>query len=333
MELSPAERKALTKDMLAKNPPVVVPPEGFDVSKASNTELVQNGLPPRPDKTTSPKLRAKWERIMSRPLKYIKPEFAVGDIVHFPIDNNSNNNIWSGAVIPSPPSGNTFKTISASWVVPNAYPPSGATGNKTYQCSSWVGIDGYGISELLQCGTDSWVTVNGSTVTQGSYAWYEWFPSGSVVIQNFPTKPGDLIHATVCGDWDSDPKSGRFALTNLSANISTPLIAVSAPTQPNTTTLLPLQGRTAEWITEDPSYETSTNPPVYTPVPFQDYGAVFYADAAVSSSNASGGNVVEQNLSNATVFLNIAQGTPLTTLSTAVEENPTVLETYAFTNS
>ena len=79
---------------------------------------------------------------------------------------------------------------------------------------------------------------------------------------------------------------------------------------------------------EDAS-SVSGNPPLYTPVPFSNYGATFFYNTICASKTASGVGV-ESNLSSAQL-LNIVHGT--TTLSTAVEESDTVLETFAYGNT
>jgi len=44
----------------------VTPLHGFDPMKATNTDLLKYGYPPRPDKQC-PRLRALWERSVIRP--------------------------------------------------------------------------------------------------------------------------------------------------------------------------------------------------------------------------------------------------------------------------
>lgn len=60
---------------------------------------------------------------------------------------------------------------------------------------------------------------------------------------------------------------------------------------------------------------------------FPNYGAEFFFDCYASSSTADGNTSTEFDLTGATL-LNAVQGS--TTVSTAVEENPTVLMTYAY---
>ena len=47
---------------------------GFKPLEASDRELARYGLPPLPDPGRHPRLRAKWDRILARPLHIIAPE-------------------------------------------------------------------------------------------------------------------------------------------------------------------------------------------------------------------------------------------------------------------
>lgn len=85
---------------------------------------------------------------------------------------------WSGAVINSPPSGQTFKGVSGKFTVPKPSIPSGvAATNAKYSASVWVGIDGSTYSTaILQTGVDLTVSTSGKV----SYnAWYEWYPDNA----------------------------------------------------------------------------------------------------------------------------------------------------------
>ncbi|MCJ1439313.1 hypothetical protein MMC27_008705 [Xylographa pallens] len=329
-------RLGITMDMIKQMPEIVTPPKDFEPLKVSNTELVRNGLPPRPDKQMYPKLRALWEDMMARKFTIIKPELHVDTTtIHYPkrtVDETVVfDNIWSGAVFPKPPAGNTFYTITGAWIVPNPYPPptaklsNGKFADGTYQAAAWIGLDGYGTQGVLQCGTTSVCVVSGGIITsQTAYAWYEWFPAYPIVA-TLAVKPGDLMQAIICG---LQSNQGSVIITNMSSNISTPSLPIAEPTLPYTKTLVPLLGQTAEWIMEDASY-ASGNPVVYTPLPFSNYGATFFYNCLQASRNAAGVGI-EGNLAGATL-LNIVH--PPTTLSTAVQENNTVLQTYAYANT
>lgn len=86
------------------------------------------------------------------------------------------SNNWSGMAITSPPSGQTFNSVSAKITVPTVSAPSNtASTNGDYAASAWVGIDGDTYSNaILQTGLDFTVSTSGAV----SYtAWYEWYPA------------------------------------------------------------------------------------------------------------------------------------------------------------
>lgn len=173
--LSPQTRLEITKNMIKAMPPMKTPPAGFDYTKASNTELTNNGLPPRPDKAKHPQFRKLWEEAMARKPTFVKPEIKINeDFTHRPLTKvdihekkqstdgkfvaNDSNSIWSGAVQPYPPAGQKFNSIYGSWIVPNPYPPQsakksdGTWSDGSWSCCTWIGIDGYGtegVSSLL----------------------------------------------------------------------------------------------------------------------------------------------------------------------------------------
>src|SRR3954468_12161715 len=160
--------------------------------------------PPKPDPTSHPKHHAKAERTTRRPLQSIAPTFEpMRDRIHLPvvdhISNGATTETWSGAVVTRPPKGDRFVMASATWIVPNVYPPASVRrgdgyADGTYHCSIWVGLDGWAANELLQTGTaQECVVRNGRIVHQRAYAWFEWWPDYEIAFSNFPVQPGDLV--------------------------------------------------------------------------------------------------------------------------------------------
>ena len=92
---------------------------------------------------------------------------------------------WSGYAV----TGSGFTSAHGSWTVPAVN--CSQTPN-TYS-SFWVGLDGYSSSTVEQTGTDS--DCDGRTASY--YAWYEFYPSGSVLISNVEVSPGNQMSATV----------------------------------------------------------------------------------------------------------------------------------------
>jgi hypothetical protein len=101
-------------------------------------------------------------------------------------DGTATSTNWSGYAV----LGASFTWAKGSWVVPAAT-CSGVTSDQ--YASFWVGLDGYNSNTVEQTGTDS-DCVGG---TPNYYAWYEFYPSASFNVDNFPVAPGDVIAAAV----------------------------------------------------------------------------------------------------------------------------------------
>jgi len=315
VQYDPAEVRARTEEVLAALRRPARIPERFDALRASDDELLRYGLPPRPDRDLLPAHFDKWERVLRQPMRSIVPEFSITGVVHVPTGSltaNDTSPTWSGAVVQTPPPNETFTTVSARWVVPNAWPPPSAwNGNGwndgTYHCSTWVGIDGWnGIQELLQGGTASEAIVSGGQITsQRSYAWFEWWPAGEIAFSSLTVKPGDLVNFLVCSP-PNDNTHGYVSVLN-ECSQQTNSTAVTAPGTSS------LAGTTAEWITEDPSDSNNQ------PYPMPDYGAAVFYDALAGSKTQ------ERNVNDA-VLVNMVSGG--STLSSAAEQNSSALLTY-----
>jgi hypothetical protein len=107
---------------------------------------------------------------------------------------------WSGYA----ESGPQFTGASAEWVVPTVQPSQ-----TSLFSASWVGVDGFGNSSLIQTGTAQ-QTSNGST---SYFAWYEILPANAITIGG--VSPGDLIRASVA---QAFPGTWTIALTDLTSN-------------------------------------------------------------------------------------------------------------------
>lgn len=100
---------------------------------------------------------------------------------------------WSGYAVSSNHRG-AYTSVSGTWVVPSVTAPNGSN-TGSYYSSSWVGIDGFNNSKLIQTGTEQDV-VSGST----SYsAWWEILPAPETAISSTtdPVSPGDTMTATI----------------------------------------------------------------------------------------------------------------------------------------
>jgi hypothetical protein len=132
---------------------------------------------------------------------------------------------WSGYAI----TGGPFTAVSGSWRVPSVAPSRKAT-----YSSSWVGIDGFNDSSLIQTGTEQ-DFYNGSAHYN---AWWEILPAAETRI-SMTVSPGDLMSATITqgsgGSW-------TISISDTSRNEKFSIVqAYSGPLS------------SAEWIQEAPS--------------------------------------------------------------------------------
>lgn len=203
---------------------------------------------------------------------------------------------WSGAVITSPPAGETFDGVSASFVVPTPKAPSGSSSRGTYSASAWVGIDGDTYQNaILQTGVDFTIT-NGKV----SYdAWYEWFPDYAYDF-SISISPGDTIRASVSS---TSSTAGVAVIENLTTGktVTKSLTSSSA-----------LGGQNAEWIVED--YEEGSSL-----VSLANWGSVVFTDATASTGSSS------LDASTASV-IDIKQSNKV--LTTVTIDGSTVTDTY-----
>jgi hypothetical protein len=148
---------------------------------------------------------------------------------------------WAGAIITSPPTGETFNIVLASFVVPVPSPP--VSGPGTWWGTAWIGIDGFTYGNaILQTGIDWGVEVlaDGS-MAYGYWGWYEWYPNGWTDFV-FDVTGGDTIELVIEAPNNAE---GMCAMTNqrTGASVSSVLAA------PSNASLL--AGQNAEWIVED----------------------------------------------------------------------------------
>jgi len=162
---------------------------------------------------------------------------------------------WSGSVIESPPSGDTWKTVTAEFTVPD---PSGSSGASA---SAWVGIDGDSCeTAILQTGVDF-------TVGSGYDAWYEWYPDYAYDF-TLSISAGDVIKTTVTA---SSTKAGKAVIENVTTGktVTKSLTSTSALCLEN-----------AEWIVEDFEEGSSL-------VTLADFGSVVFTNAVATTSSGA----------------------------------------------
>ncbi|WP_206885789.1 G1 family glutamic endopeptidase [Alicyclobacillus mali (ex Roth et al. 2021)] len=132
---------------------------------------------------------------------------------------------WSGYAV----TGSTYNDITGNWIVPAVSPSK----KNTYS-SSWIGIDGFNNSDLIQTGTEQ-DYVNGHAQYD---AWWEILPAPETVISSMTIAPGDHmsahIHNNGNGTW-------TITLTDVTRNETF-----------STTQSYSGPGSSAEWIQEAP---------------------------------------------------------------------------------
>ncbi|MCJ1475770.1 hypothetical protein MMC13_004434 [Lambiella insularis] len=195
-------------------------------------------------------------------IPYVGEDNGIANASHVAYSNN-----WAGAVITSPPAGQTFNAVSAQVTVPTVTKPPGATSNGPWSAAAWVGIDGDTAgNSILQTGIDFTVSASGA---HSFDAWYEWYPNVSFDFGNFPIAAGDVISMSVVA---SSSSAGTVTLENVSSgkSVSKALKAPSASAD--------LAGKNAEWIVEDFEEGSSL-------VPLVDFGSITFTNCVAKTGS------------------------------------------------
>lgn len=307
------------------------PPTDFDPLIAPHEDLVKYGFPRRPSKALTPKLRTLWERHVSSHPRFVasstKPlsdfwtnsaakQQPAGGIRELNVANPS----WTGAILTSPPEGQFYDVISATWIVPNVgIPPASAFPNGVipdgnYTVNMWIGFDMNqgALDPGLSVGTSTICIVYQGKVVEPStwtFSWCQWggLGEGSPV----PVSPGDTVTAFACSNKGSN--TGVIGMHNVTQGTASPAITVTAQGQDTT-----FQGANAGWMTGDIYVDTDN--------PFANFGLTYFSDTVAASRNEEGTVGVEHTLSGSTL-LNIV--TPTFT-SNAVAENDELLMIYSY---
>jgi len=159
-------------------------------------------------------------------------------------DSTVESENWSGYAV----TGSSFTKALGSWTVPTV--TCSVTPN-TYS-SFWVGLDGYSSNTVEQIGTDS--DCNGSSPSY--YAWYEFYPHGSVLISSLSIRPGDRISAAV-----------SYSGSEFTVTITDEFTGKSYS---KSSTVSGAKRSSAEWIAEAPCCTRGGGI-----LPLSDFGAVF----------------------------------------------------------
>ena len=163
----------------------------FNPSEKSTEELLELGLPPKPDADLQPRLRQLWDRAFAKEMTVIPfcstnrrcwpfSQMRSRQVDEMPIQETrfeiSSN--WSGVYITAN-GDRQFMQIWGVWIVPEQVdlPPVEYQGpsNLPYVCSNWIGLDGqrrYLNSSLPQMGTATTLNSSGPPTAE---AWTQWW--------------------------------------------------------------------------------------------------------------------------------------------------------------
>ncbi len=244
--------------------PFEPPPAGFDPLRAATHDLLAYGYPDRPDPVGQTELYRWWVRMVSPPLRLIRPEFAVlPEPVRSAVPTNTDR--WAGSVVVLS-GGESVRAVQGQWTVPRPYP----AGLGRQEVTIWLGMDGGRdrppadpgrieleapgaldgeiVAQILQAGTtvgmvepDSPYVFYG-TPTRFSWVWWAWRPDPPVAITNFPVSEGDVI---CCWIRMESATEAEFFLTNQNEGCAV-FFTKTAPDG------VELTGSRAEWIVERP---------------------------------------------------------------------------------
>jgi len=211
------------------------PPKGFNPLNATNRELLQNGLPQRPD-AADVRANQLWERAMLalkthvndvKAKPYTSREMmggqeraaAAGDVSGVTYYNSGN---WSGIAntnhdkkwTPANSSGGagtSFDEVVSYWNVPVSDHPFG-----NLPCSegpwfevTWNGIDGFSNGDVVQGGSADYWDDGGCGGPVEYFGWVEWYPSYSILElycsgNPCPVGPGDDFFVISFGEPGTD---------------------------------------------------------------------------------------------------------------------------------
>ncbi|KAK6064043.1 peptidase A4 family protein [Seiridium cupressi] len=174
------------------------------------------------------------------------------------------NASWAGAVV----TGTGFTGVSASFTVPTPKIPTDGETSATYHtASSWIGMDGYNCDGgLWQAGVDGTIDSSGAL---SYYAWYEWYPENTVVIDLGDLAAGNVITVNITSS--GDYTTGQIVMENQS-NGQTFTKTVSDSDA--------LCGKSIEWIMEDLSVDGDENG-------LANFGTLTFTDASGTSSSGT----------------------------------------------
>jgi Peptidase A4 family len=260
---------------------IPAPPDDFDPNKASEADLVKNGIHwRRPAATDNPALVKAWQRFFARKwiakdriVPHLAPQVGKTHVLRKPLRRQADGNYlgpaWAGAGF----QGGSWSGVIGNWVVPSVSKPSEPQGDEGgWNSASWIGIDGFDFTidsnDVLQAGIQQKVDATG----QASYvAWFEWYAPGhpppayiyTTNFENFPVGPGQNIFCLVVLFPNAVGTAiGIILFANETTGQHVSLMLLAPPGAM-------AQGNTVEWVMEAPDFgEPNSSLPSFTPVVF-----------------------------------------------------------------
>src|SRR3989454_8549240 len=173
-------------------------------------------------------------------------------------DGSFQSTNWSGYAVTG--ASGSVSIAKGSWVVPAI---QGSCTVTAQYSSFWVGIDGFNSGTVEQTGTDSDCQNGASTY----YAWFEFYPHPSFLINGMTITPGD--HMTAQASFSGRSFTVTITDTTTGASFSTSARVTSA------------QRSSAEWIAEAPSSSGGV-------LPLADFGTVSFSSCTATVSGTPG---------------------------------------------
>ncbi|KAH6658544.1 peptidase A4 family-domain-containing protein [Truncatella angustata] len=173
------------------------------------------------------------------------------------------NESWAGSVV----TGTGMTGVSATFEVPTPkIPTDGQTSATEHTASVWIGMDGYNCDGgLWQAGVDATIDAQGTSY----YAWYEWYPENTVVVDLGDLAAGDSISVNLTSS--GEYTSGYIIMENQSTGKTFTKTVTDSDA---------LCGSAVEWIMEDLVVDGSENG-------LANFGTVTFTDAVGTSKTGS----------------------------------------------
>lgn len=322
MPAPPVERALAHRQMGRARPPLSVD----EALRLTDEEALARGYPLRPHPEETPNAFRAWLRAVSIPMTIVEP-YGISNADKSHGKNKqagaANSGNWSGfeldrslRLTPTPPGvGLTepYDWVAGEWNVP------AVTSEPNQQTFSafWVGLDGDGLTDLVQAGTEqdsvnyNFLFINITVSTY--YAWTEFLPQQPTeqVISGLVVNPGDLIFTQVwMGNAGSSPTLsggfGIFLIMNLSTGVSASIYTPVGGTH--------VSGSEAVWIMERPTVGGSLPD-------LADYRSAIMSSASARKANAARqqGYVAYQDARNKQISM--LNGTDILSTVTPIDAN------------